>query len=503
MTTSPATTPPSERLRLPKWFLFTVLAILLVDRIAYLFFAAPLPDEGYYWLWGKHPALSYYDHPPLQAWLIGLSTKIFGHSLLALRAPTLLSSAIVVWSIHWWSRRARGTTVEFDFPTAVLVVFATPLFFVLMEIVFHDHLLIALLSLATILTALTFERFLEDASVRKPTLYGAAGLIGLAGLTKYNAVLFAIGIFLAILFVKRLRPMLRSPHLYLAALVTLACLTPVFLWNQANGDASFQYNLSDRLAFDSGSLSRWAFYVQMFFLASMIHVGPLLVSAVVRFALPAHEIPAWLGAVRPFAISGLVVALGFVLVLSLSTPVSTYWIIVAYVPLFPFLLIYFQRRWHLVAHLVFGTAYITLFTINFVIVPLFAFNGTSGYLPGVARGWPEISEKMLDWQQKTGAEFLATSDYRTGSILAFTINDPLVEVIATRKSQFTFWIGENGRDGQDAVILTEPFFPMADVIRDRFDSIEELETFDITPFGMKVAEYTIYLGRNYTPAPEE
>ncbi len=468
-----------------------------------MFFAAPLPDEGYYWLWAKHPALSYYDHPPLQAWMIAVSTKIFGHSLFALRAPTLLSSAVVIWTIRWWSNRARGTRLEFDALPAVLVVFATPLFFVLLEIVFHDHLLIALLSLATILTALTFERFLANGTIRKTTLYGAALLIGFAGLTKYNAVLFAIGIFMAILFSKRLRPMLRSPHLYLAALVMLACLTPVFLWNQANGDASFQYNLSDRLAFGDVSLGRWAFYVQVLILTVMLFVGPLLIAAIGRFFFSSRDVPEWLGALRPIAAGTLIVVVGFALVLASLTVINSYWIIVAYVPLFPFLFAYFQRRWHLVAHLVYGAVVTTLFTVNFVIVPVFAFNGTSGYLPGVARGWPEISEKVLAWQEKTGAEFLATSDYRTGSILAFTINDPNVEVIATRQSQFSYWIEENNRAGQSAIILTEPLYPMADVITERFDSIEELEKLDITPFGMKVAEYTIYLGRNYTPAQDE
>ena len=29
---------------------------------------APMGDESYYWMWGQHPALSYFDHPPLHGW---------------------------------------------------------------------------------------------------------------------------------------------------------------------------------------------------------------------------------------------------------------------------------------------------------------------------------------------------------------------------------------------------------------------------------------------------
>ncbi len=31
-----------------------------------------LPQEAYYWSWSLHPALSYFDHPPLVSWGIGL-----------------------------------------------------------------------------------------------------------------------------------------------------------------------------------------------------------------------------------------------------------------------------------------------------------------------------------------------------------------------------------------------------------------------------------------------
>ena len=33
-------------------------------------------DEAYYWLWSRRPALGYFDHPPMVAWLITLSTAV-------------------------------------------------------------------------------------------------------------------------------------------------------------------------------------------------------------------------------------------------------------------------------------------------------------------------------------------------------------------------------------------------------------------------------------------
>jgi len=483
---------------LPRWLFWTVAILLVTDRLVYMLGAAPLPDEGYYWLWAQHPALSYYDHPPLQAWVLSLSGKVFGHSILALRVPTLFSTAAVIWSIGWWVRRVNAAGIALPVRTAVLVVFASPMIFVLSEIVFHDHLLIALLSLATIPSALVLERFLQSGIVSRRHLYWAAVLIGLAGLTKYNAVLFPLGLFAAILMQRQLRGLLRSPHLYLAALVMLAIVAPVFIWNHANGDSSFQYNLSDRLSNAPFNPVVWAYRLLVFLVASVLVVGPVLV-AIARFTFRQIPAPLWFTAWRRVAFWVLVVTTLFVLGLSAYSMVNTYWAIVAYAPLLPFLALYFQRRWHMITHLLYGTLIITLTTFNFAVMPVFAVLGTSGHLSGLGYGWSEIVAKVTDWQSRNAADFVATSDYRSGSILAFTRNDPDVEVFSTRTSQFTLWRDETARAGQSAIILTEPKYPMVPVIANRFQSVMQLESFPVKVFGYEVAHYSLYLGQGYRP----
>ena len=47
--------------------LLGVIAYFVMLRLAYSFFALPIGDEAYCWMWGRHLALSYYDHPPLQS----------------------------------------------------------------------------------------------------------------------------------------------------------------------------------------------------------------------------------------------------------------------------------------------------------------------------------------------------------------------------------------------------------------------------------------------------
>src|SRR5262245_33285905 len=46
-----------------------LVAILIGIKIWSLLKVNLVSDEAYYWMWGQHPELSYFDHPPLNAWM--------------------------------------------------------------------------------------------------------------------------------------------------------------------------------------------------------------------------------------------------------------------------------------------------------------------------------------------------------------------------------------------------------------------------------------------------
>ena len=51
------------------------------------------PDEAYYWDWSRHLQWSFYDHPPMVAVFIYLSTWLGGHSEFFVRLTAVLSVA--------------------------------------------------------------------------------------------------------------------------------------------------------------------------------------------------------------------------------------------------------------------------------------------------------------------------------------------------------------------------------------------------------------------------
>ena len=71
--------PPSPDVR---WRVASVgiVAFAVLLRLIYLGTAELIPDEAYYWNYAQHMDLSFYDHPPMVAWLIWLGTAIFGNT---------------------------------------------------------------------------------------------------------------------------------------------------------------------------------------------------------------------------------------------------------------------------------------------------------------------------------------------------------------------------------------------------------------------------------------
>jgi hypothetical protein len=56
-------------------------------------------DEGLYWLWSKHIAGGYYDHPPVNPILIRLGTTLFGNTEFGVRVFGVLLALPASWAV--------------------------------------------------------------------------------------------------------------------------------------------------------------------------------------------------------------------------------------------------------------------------------------------------------------------------------------------------------------------------------------------------------------------
>lgn len=198
-----------------------------------------LSDDGaYYWEWSRHLALSYYDHPPVIAYLIWASTSLFGSSPLAIRLPNIISlllTSLVIYRLCDYLYHDKKRSL-----IAVIVFNLFPVIFIGSIITSPDGPSLFCYALGLYL----FVRIIyED----KASLWYALGfVVGIGLLSKYTMILFMFSAFLAILINKKSRQWLKRKEPYLAILIVLFCFTPVLVWNYNHQWASFVFQFYGR-----------------------------------------------------------------------------------------------------------------------------------------------------------------------------------------------------------------------------------------------------------------
>ena len=73
-------------------YFWPLAMLLLVIRVFLGAVCNLVPDEAFYWTWTRHLSTGYFDHPPMIAWIIWLSTRVLGNTELGVRMPAALLS---------------------------------------------------------------------------------------------------------------------------------------------------------------------------------------------------------------------------------------------------------------------------------------------------------------------------------------------------------------------------------------------------------------------------
>lgn len=211
--------------RIQKVFWFSVVIKFILSA------ALPLTnDEAYYWVWSKHMQLSFYDHPPMVAWLFWLGDKIGIYGSMVRWPGVLLGSG----TLALWLLILKPFFSDAQRMYWLLLALFSPLIGGTNLVVTPDLPLLFFYALSL----WTFYQW------RKVSHWGWALAFGLStGLgfsSKYVMVLFGLSLFPLILASAQLRrPFLRQSGWIIFGLV--AGSSPVWLWNLMHDFASFKF----------------------------------------------------------------------------------------------------------------------------------------------------------------------------------------------------------------------------------------------------------------------
>jgi 4-amino-4-deoxy-L-arabinose transferase-like glycosyltransferase len=408
-----------------------LIAAMTVLRIVYASVIDLRTDEAYYWTWSKESVLSFLDHPPMIAWFIGFGTAIFGDTNLGVRFAGILAMLATQLLLADIVRR-----VTHDFRAVALAVLmpeAALYYGLLMAKVSPD---VALIPFAVaMLWALV--RLAESGDGR---WWLAAGVFaGLSLLSKFTAMLWLPAVAAFMLVPSWRRRWLSSPYPWAAALIAVAVFSPVLIWNAGHDWASFRFQFVRAIATHELSMRTVGDFIGLQFGL----VGIILMPVVLLGA----SMTAWRGYRRGDAVAillstAVLVPFLYFLWKSLTLRVGDTWpmfmwpagfaaaaINIALLSRqgFPAWLVRATIFWAKAA-VISGLVFVVAVFFYYVATP-WNFFGKADPIGGEA-GYEQVVDRAQAELQKTGATWIATTDYRTYAMLRWFFNGrvPVIQI---------------------------------------------------------------------------
>ena len=189
-------------------------------------------DEAYYWYFAQHLDWGYFDHPPMVALLVWLSSFMPG--LLDIRFFSTLLQPLYL--LLFWHVIKPADATRRDALLYVLLCFSQPLLQLYGFLAVPD----APLMFFSVAFLWTYKRFRENVTLPNALLMGAA--VALLGYSKYHGALVVLLVLLSDL------KLFKRWQLYVAGFTALLLFLPHLWWQYTHDWVSFGYHLSGRNA---------------------------------------------------------------------------------------------------------------------------------------------------------------------------------------------------------------------------------------------------------------
>jgi 4-amino-4-deoxy-L-arabinose transferase-like glycosyltransferase len=194
--------------------------------------------EVYYWVFSSHLQWNYFDHPPMVAWIIRLTTiNNLLHSELAVRAGAILCSGVSTYIIFKAGEAIQGQQTGWYAALLYTAGFYSSIAagsFILPDSPQMVFWLVSILILIKIL-------HIHDGNKRAYILWCLFGIsAGLCIMSKIHGIFLWLGVMLFALLFRR--TWLSKPWIYLSALITCVIISPILIWNIQHGYATLFFH---------------------------------------------------------------------------------------------------------------------------------------------------------------------------------------------------------------------------------------------------------------------
>lgn len=407
-------------------FSFFLLFFFIVNLLQ-SYYTRLLEDEAYYWVWSKSLAFGYFDHPPLVAIWVKISSFFFEGEL-GVRFFSAFSFSlmlIIIWKIIDNPKKKNYVWLYF------LLVISMALLNVYGFITTPDTPL--LLFVALFLYA--YKLFLQSESKWNILFLGFSMAAMLY--SKYHGVLVIFFVVLSNF------SLFKNKKFWFATILGFVLFIPHLYWQYINDFPSVRYHLFERD-------KKYTYRI----MDSVMHIVNQIVIVGITFpiiykAFFKQKIISKFDKSLQYLVYGFIL---FFFIASFSKRPQAQWTVVILIPLIILTFSYFiqykkARKWLIILGTVqFGVILIArVFLINENVSPV-------ELEPHIAQTWvPKLKEKT------EGKPIVFINSYRNASIYSFYtgIKSHSFEVIKGRKSQYSLSNTEHEIQNKDVVVVTK------------------------------------------------
>jgi 4-amino-4-deoxy-L-arabinose transferase-like glycosyltransferase len=427
---------------------YKAAAMLVAATIAlvHLLIAATVDlsvDEAHYGLYARFLDWSYFDHPPMVGWLLWLLTPL-GLNEFTLRLPSATIYLLCSYLIYHIAANKLAGGCALKGLLALVLFSVTPMVQLLGFGLVPEFPLL----LWALLIALLVDHLHSDSELKY--WLGLGLLFGLAGLTKYTAVLLVAGVACYWLLQGQLLSMLKQRRLYLAVAVTLVVISPVFIWNYRHDWASFNYQLNHAAGgeWEIGEVIR-ALAVQLLTYSPVLLAGGLVALKNISHA----------------GMGGLLVCLAspvllFVIVSSGNGSSLPHWSLLGWSLLAPAVSHWLVDNWQRpsIRRLAyFGNGFALAVSVLLLIILAFKPLGTLPWAAVALRdlsGWKQAAAIASELGEELAPDngVILVSNWSQASRIAWYAWPRTVQVLDHRPGQFVYWYGAPDTTTQGVLI---------------------------------------------------
>jgi undecaprenyl-diphosphatase len=454
--------------------MYVVLLALSIFRIYYIQYG-PLdlsPDEAHYWEWSRRLDLSYYSKGPMIAYLIGLSTSLFGDNVFGVRFPAVVFSLLSSIFLYKLGKEMYHENVGA----------ASALLFQLIPLYSAFGVIFSIDSPFIFFWIVSLYLFWKAAGQETPG-HSSAGYwlllgvsLGLGLLTKYTMAFFYLCAFLFLMLSSQKRVLLKTAPPSLALLISMIIFSPVIIWNAGHDWVTFRHtagqaHLADGLRISLTSLAE--------FIGSQLGVLTPVIFVHIMIAL-------WrVGgkAKRDFLLWFSLPVIVFFVLKSIQGKVQANWAMTGYITgLIAFSEVYLHK-WKEVGPPL-KKIIVSGIVLSFVVSAI-AHYPSKFHIPVTLdptarlRGWKELGRQVSDMHDEMrngGSLFIFSDSYQIASELAFYGKGHPVTYcvnLGRRMNQYDLWPDFYGLINSNAIFVTIGDAQLHPRIKDAFAHYEK------------------------------